>query len=656
MRDGYVKICAATPEVRVGDVDFNIASCEKVVREAVSRGAKVVALTELCVTSYSVDDLLRQPYLLDAAEHGLATFAANTAELDCIVMLGIPVALSGNLYNCSAVVCHGKLLGLVPKRNIPTYHEFYEGRHFLAGPLEVSSVDFAGFKGVPFGAAQLFRCETMPSLVLGTEICEDLWVPNPPSIELALNGATLICNISASNDIVAKADYRRDLVVGQSARIICAYTYSSAGMGESTDEIVFGAHNLIAENGALLAESGPFGSGFAISEVDVAMMRTERLQMSSYITSATPEEGGYHESAFELSVDETFLTRPIDPHPFVPDDDLERDQRCEHILDIQTFGLASRIKHIGCKKVLVGISGGLDSTLALLVSARAFDRLGLDRAGIIAVTMPGFGTSNRTMDNALKLAECLGCTTRTISIADAVLQHFKDIGHDPEVHDTTYENAQARERTQVLLDLANQEGGFVVGTGDLSELALGWCTFGGDSLSNYGVNAGVPKTLLEHLVLHEALIARDRLPIAEASEPAYDEELYSVLKDIIDTPVTPELLPAKVDGEFSQKTEEIIGPYELHDFFLYHMLRCGHRPRKVFRLACIAFEGTYEPSEILHWMRTFYSRFFSQAFKRNAMPDGPKVGTVGLSPRGDLRMASDGTARLWMDEVDAIEV
>ncbi len=655
MRDGYVKVATVSPEVRVADVDFNVTSAVEAVRWAAGRGAKVVSLTELCLCAYTVEDLLRQPMLLSAVERGLVRFAEETAELDCLAVVGLPVALSGNLYNTAAFVAHGELLGLVPKRNIPTYNEFYEGRHFTPGQLEVVPVRFAGREDVPFGAAQVFRCAEMEDLCVGAEICEDLWVPDPPSVGLAQAGCTLICNLSASNALVGKADYRRDLVVGQSARLICGYLYGSAGWGESTDDVVFSAHDLIAENGRLLASAEPFGCGRCVSEIDVATMRAERLRMSSYETAPAPEARGYRENLFSLELEETELTRTVDPHPFVPRDTDERGRRCEDILNIQSLGLAKRLFHIGCTKAVIGISGGLDSTLALLVTVRAFDQLGLDRKGILAITMPGFGTTGRTLENALAMARSLGTETREISIKAAVEQHFADIGHDPAVHDTTYENAQARERTQLLMDIANQVNGLVVGTGDLSELALGWATYNGDHMSMYGVNAGVPKTLVRHLVRHEAELARERSTSSEAKGPEADEELARVLLDVLDTPVSPELLPAADDGQIAQRTEDLIGPYELHDFFIYQMLRLGHRPRKVYRLARVAFAGAYDDATILSWLKVFYRRFFTQQFKRSCLPDGPKVGSVALSPRGDLRMPSDACSTLWLAEVEALE-
>ncbi len=655
MRDGFVKVAVVSPEVRVADVDFNVERAIEGVRWAAGEGAKVVSLTELCLCAYTVEDLLRQPILLEAAERALARFAEATADLDCLAVVGLPLAFSGNLYNVAAFVAHGRLLGLVPKRNIPTYNEFYEGRHFTPGPRDVSFVSVAGFGEVPFGAAQVFRCEELPSLVVGAEICEDLWVPDPPSIGLARAGCTLICNLSASNALVGKADYRRNLVVGQSARLICGYLYGSAGWGESTDDLVFSAHDLISENGRLLAEAKPFGPGRAISEIDVAMLEAERLRMTTFETTPTPEVAGYFETGFSLELGKTVLTRSVDAHPFVPVDTSELGQRSEDILNIQSLGLAKRLFHTGCKRAVIGISGGLDSTLALLVTVRAFDQLGLERSGILAITMPGFGTSNRTLENALGMARTLGAETREISIVAAVERHFKDMGHDPSVHDTAYENAQARERTQLLMDIANQEGGLVVGTGDLSELALGWATYNGDHMSMYGVNAGVPKTLVRHLVRHEAELARLRARESEAKGPEADEELARVLLDVLDTPVSPELLPADASGTIAQRTEDLIGPYELHDFFLYHMLRMGHRPRKVYRLARIAFAHAYDPETILSWMKIFYRRFFSQQFKRSCLPDGPKVGSVALSPRGDLRLASDALSTLWLDEVETLK-
>ena len=640
MQDGFVKVAVRTPKVRVADVAANEAACLVAIRDAAAAGAKVIVLPELCLTGYTCEDLFWQDALLDAAEAAVARLAAATVALDALVFVGAPVRANAKLYNCAAALAHGEVLGLVPKRHIPNYHEFYEARHFAAGPEQVAELSFAGAR-VPFGARQLFRCTTLPELVVAAEVCEDLWAPQPPSIGHALAGATLVVNLSASNALVGKAAYRRELVAGQSARLLCAYAYASAGDGESTTDVVFSGHSLIAENGRLLAEAAPFGAGAAETEIDVRTLASERRANTTFEAGTVPGAPAHLVTDFALELQPTTLTRTVDPHPFVPADSAERLERCEDILAIQAHGLAGRLSAIGCTTVTVGISGGLDSTLALLVAARAFDLLGLPRSGIVAITMPGFGTTDRTHGNAWQLAETLGATAREIPIGDAVRQHFADIGHDEAVHDVTYENAQARERTQILMDVANQTGGLVVGTGDLSELALGWATYNGDHMSMYGVNAGVPKTLVRHLVRHVA-------------DTCGNEREAAVLRDVLDTPVSPELLPANADGTIAQQTEDLVGPYELHDFFVYQVLRFGARPRKVYRLACEAFKGSYEPETILKWLKVFYRRFFAQQFKRSCMPDGPKVGSVALSPRGDLRMPSDASARLWLAELEEL--
>ena len=675
MRDGINQVAALTPAVRVADVDYNVMACAQAVREACPRvgeagaGAQVAVLPELAITAYTCEDLFWQDALLNAAEDGLAQLAAATADVDALVLVGVPVRVAAKLYNCAAALCRGELLGLVPKLNIPTYGEFYEGRRFSAGPTDVTLVSFAGQDEVPFGAAQLFECEGMPGLVVSAEICEDLWVPNPPSTSAALAGASLVCNLSASNELVGKADYRSGLVGSTSARLVCAYAYASAGWGESTQDVVYGGHCLVAENGRMLAQTKPLDdeglvlagdapahSG-AAAVVDLGLIAADRRRMSTYQTD--PAAAGYVVSLFPLDERETpLVSRFVDPHPFVPADPARRAERCESIFAIQAHGLAKRLSHTHSKCAVVGVSGGLDSTLALLVCARAFDLLGLERAGIIAVTMPGFGTTERTHGNATAMAQALGCELREVSIAAAVRQHFADIGHDEADHSVTYENAQARERTQILMDVANREGGLVVGTGDLSELALGWATYNADHMSMYGVNAGVPKTLVRHLVRY----------VADEARATEDDALADVLMDVLDTPVSPELLPATGDGKISQKTEDLVGPYELHDFFLYNVLRCGFEPAKVYRLALEAFGGnyatgadaddaavgTYDAETILKWLRKFYWRFFSQQFKRSCLPDGPKVGSVAVSPRGDLRMPSDAVCTLWQKQLDEL--
>ena len=646
MRDGFVRVAAVTPEVRVADVAFNTQACVAAAREAAEKdGAVVIVLPELALTGYTCEDLFWQDSLVRAADTALADFAAATADLDALLLVGAPVRAGGKLYNCAAAVSRGAILGVVPKTHIPNYNEFYEGRHFIPGPADPLTVSVGGEKDVLFGTNLLFSCLEVPELVVAAEICEDLWAPDQPSVAHALAGATVICNLSASNALVGKADYRRSLVSGQSARLICGYVYASAGTGESTQDLVFSGHDLVAENGRLLAEGKPFGDGRAVSEVDVRLLVQERTRMSTFGCAATAEEAGYVNVPFSLGADaalrETPLTRYVDPHPFVPSDPARRAERCEDVFAIQAHGLAKRLAHTRSRCAVIGVSGGLDSTLALLVAVRAFDLLGLPHEGIIAVTMPGFGTTDRTHDNATKLSEALGVQLREVVIGASVRQHFADIGHDESVHDVTYENAQARERTQILMDIANQEGGLVIGTGDLSELALGWATYNGDHMSMYAVNASVPKTLVRHLVRY----------VADTCGNAAEAE---VLLDVLDTPVSPELLPATGDGKIAQKTEDLVGPYELHDFFLYEVLRHGASPRKVYRLARYALGEKYDDATILSWLKVFYRRYFAQQFKRSCLPDGPKVGSAAVSPRGDLRMPSDACSALWLSELEAL--
>ena len=646
MIDGFVKVAAVTPEVRVADVAFNVGACVAAAREAAEKdGAAVIVLPELAITGYTCEDLFWQDSLVRAAEAGLAEFAERTEDLPALILVGVPVRAGGKLYNCAAAVSRGEVLGLVPKTHIPTYNEFYEGRHFVPGPADATLVSFAGNQDTLFGTNLLFACEELPELVVAAEVCEDLWVPNPPSTAHAQAGATLICNLSASNAIVGKADYRRSLVSGQSARLVCGYVYARAGTGASTQDLVFSGHDLVAENGRLLAEGRPFGCGRAVSEVDVRLLAQERTRMSTFEVAPSPEAAGYAVASFSLGADasarETTLTRWVDPHPFVPSDAGRRAERCEDVFSIQAHGLAKRLAHTRSRRAVIGLSGGLDSTLALLVAVRAFDLLELPRDGVIAVTMPGFGTTDRTYNNACELARTVGAELREIGIAAAVRQHFADIGHDESVHDVTYENSQARERTQILMDVANQEGGLVIGTGDLSELALGWATYNGDHMSMYAVNAGVPKTLVRHLVRYVA-------------DTCGDDAEARVLLDVLDTPVSPELLPATGDGTIAQRTEDLVGPYELHDFFLYEVLRRGSSPRKVYRLARYALGEKYDDATILSWLKVFYRRYFAQQFKRSCLPDGPKVGSAAVSPRGDLRMPSDACATLWLAELETL--
>ena len=639
MRDGFIKVAAGTPEIRVADCAYNARQCIALIREAQGQGVKVLALPELCLTGYTCGDLFLQDTLLRGAEDALGQVLEATRPVDMLVALGLPVRAEGKLYNCAAVLCRGELLGLVPKTCLPNYGEFYEKRWFEPAPEEeFLSLTLCG-QEVFLGKRHLFRCDTLPDLVVGVEICEDLWSSAPPSVFLAQSGATLILNLSASNETVGKADYRRALVAGQSGRLMCGYVYADAGEGESTTDLVFAGHNLIAENGTVLAERH-FADGLTVSEVDVARIAFERRRITTF-PPARQERMDWSE--FSLEPVETSLTRPIGTNPFVPDDSGDRDRRCREILHIAALGLKKRLAHTGAKSAVVGLSGGLDATLALLITARAMDLLGRPRTDITAVTMPCFGTTSRTKSNAQLLAERIGTTFQTIDIGEAVRVHFRDIGQSMDDLSVTFENGQARERTQVLMDVANHQGGLVIGTGDLSELALGWATYNGDHMSMYGVNGSIPKTLVRHLVAYSA----------DTVEPS-DPELAAVLRDILDTPVSPELLPPK-EGEIAQRTEDLVGPYELHDFFLYYAVRWGFSPRKVFRLALYALGNRYDRAAILKWLQNFYRRFFAQQFKRSCLPDGPKVGSLTLSPRGDWRMPSDAVNSLWMEELDQLQ-
>ena len=640
MRDGFIKVAAGTPKIRVADCRYNAEQIFTMMREADKQGVKVLCLPELCLTGYTCGDLFLQDTLLCGAEEGLQTILEATRNLDRVTVLGLPVRCKwdNKLYNCAAVIQSGEILGLVPKTYLPNYGEFYEERWFASGAGVETSVDLCG-ETVDMDAAGLFACETVPNLVLGVEICEDLWATEPPSARLARGGATVILNLSASNELVGKSGYRRNLVVGQSGRLVCGYVYADAGEGESTTDLVFTGHNMIAENGALLAERR-FATGLTISEIDVDRLAYERRRMTTFNGQ---RQADLWRASFSLPLEETRLTRAVSPAPFVPADAEDRAERCNEILKIAALGLKKRLEHTGARTAVVGLSGGLDSTLAILITAVAMKLLDRPASDIIAVTMPCFGTTDRTRDNAVELAERLGATLKRIDIGSAVKVHFKDIGQSMEDHSVTFENGQARERTQVLMDIANQNGGLVIGTGDLSELALGWATYNGDHMSMYGVNAGIPKTLVRHLV---AFVSDDK-----GSE---DPRLSAVLDDILDTPVSPELLPA-IEGKISQKTEDLVGPYELHDFFLYYAVRWGFPPRKVFRLAEHALGRTYDRATILKWLNSFYRRFFTQQFKRSCLPDGPKVGSVTLSPRGDWRMPSDAVAALWLEELEGLE-
>ena len=689
--DGFFRVAAATPKIRVADVEGNARSIVGCVREAAGRGVGALVLPELCLTGYTCADLFLDRTLLRSCEAALAVILRETADLPILYTVGLPVASDEAIYNCAAVCCRGRLLGLAAKMHLPNYGEFYERRWFTPAQLNSVHLSYAG-QEVVMGGKGTFRCVDpgMEDVVIGVEICEDLWVPEPPSIDMALRqGATIILNPSASDEIIGKAEYRRQLVSQQSARLYCAYAYADAGEGESTTDLVFAGENLIAENGAILAKTPLFSCEMAVADVDLDRLVAERRRSTTWAPSPFTMGGGA-EGRFSFRGRARGCAGPLNPMgeggepemsgedvetlatgagrdsdtpagseapqlvrsaldadrvfprmPFVPADHGDLAARCEEIFGLQAAGLKTRLAHTCTKHAVIGLSGGLDSTLALLVTVRAFDALGLPRQGILAASMPGFGTTVRTKSNAQSLAESLGVSFREISIHKAVEQHFADIDHDPAVTDVTYENSQARERTQILMDLANQAGGMVIGTGDLSELALGWATYNGDHMSMYAVNASVPKTLVRHLVRYAAGL--------------YGGQIEATLLDILDTPVSPELLPPTGDGEIAQKTEDLVGPYELHDFFLYHLLRFGFTPGKIFRMACRSFEGVYDRATILAWLRVFYRRFFAQQFKRSCLPDGPKVGSVTLSPRGDWRMPSDASARLWLAEIDALE-
>ncbi len=636
MKDGFIKLAAATTDIRVADTEYNTDNIIKTVKEAAENGAKLIVFPELCITSYTCSDLFLQDSLLKGALCGLERIKAETAELDITSVVGLPLEIDNTLYNCAAIVDRGSIKGVVPKLNIPNYSEFYELRHFTEGRREVRNITLLG-EEVPFGANILFRSPAMPELCLGVEICEDLWTVDPPSNSHALAGATVIANLSASDELISKAEYRELLIKSQSAKLYSVYMYADAGWGESTTDLVFAGDNIICENGTILARSERFSNSCVYAVADLERLTSERRKTTTFKYSGM-EDYTYVELGTELT--KTPDERYVDSTPFVPSDKKKREERSEEILKIQSMGLAKRIEHAHANTAVIGVSGGLDSTLALLVTVRAFDTLGRDRSDIYAVTMPCFGTTSRTYNNAVSFAKSLGVTFMEVNIKDAVMQHFKDIGQDPEKYDVTYENCQARERTQVLMDIANKTGGMVVGTGDLSEMALGWATYNGDHMSMYAVNAGVPKTLIRYLVDYE-------------SERTGNEALKTTLRDILATPVSPELLPPK-DGEISQKTENIVGPYELHDFFLYYLLRYGFGPSKILRLAEIAFSGTYDREYILGWLKTFYTRFFRQQFKRSCMPDAPKVGSVALSPRGDWRMPSDASENLWKSELEKL--
>ena len=645
MKYGFVKVAAAVPAVKVADVEYNVQQIESLIAQAEGCGVEIMVMPELCLTGYSCQDLFKQQALIDRAEQGVMLLLDFTRKLDIVTVVGLPVVINGLLYNCAAVIQSGSLLGIIPKTYLPNYGEFYEKRWFAsAQDLNPADIYFAGSPVNVTPEPQIFV--TSDGVKFGTEICEDVWAPIPPSNNLALAGADIILNLSASNELIGKHTYLKSLLAQQSARTISGYVYASCGFGESTQDAVYGGNTLIYENGRLIVEGSRFSfqPQLQVTQIDVEKLRAERQVNTTFINAQRHSHAG--EIVCKAVAPKEFdLLRDIDPHPFIPKSE-NMAESCEEILNIQVAGLAKRLYHINAQKAVIGISGGLDSTLALLVTVKAFDKLGIDRKGIIGITMPGFGTTDRTHNNAVKLMQTLGVTIREISIAKAVTQHFEDIGHNPMIHDTTYENSQARERTQILMDVANQENAIVVGTGDLSELALGWATYNGDHMSMYGVNAGVPKTLIRHLVSYVA-----------------GEMATETLLDIVDTPISPELIPADENGLIKQKTEDLVGPYELHDFFIYYFLRYGFSPKKIFMLAKKAFctpspvegrDALYDEATVKKWLMVFCRRFFTQQFKRSCMPDGPKVGSVSLSPRGDWRMPSDASYSLWLKECESI--
>ena len=634
-----IKVAAAIPGVRVADVTYNVQQIESLIAQAEGRGAEIIVFPELSLTGYSCQDLFRQQLLLDKAEEGLLVLLDFTRKLDIIAVVGLPVRIGSLLYNCAAVVQHGSLLGLVAKTYLPNYNEFYEKRWFASSTdMIAQDIYLAGSPVHVSPDPQVFR--TCDGACFGIEICEDVWAPLPPSNNLALAGADIILNLSATDELAGKHDYLLSLISQQSARMLCGYVYSSCGYGESTQDVVYGGNALICENGRLLAQGERFSldAQLCMQQIDIDRLRSDRQNNTTFRTAQDGAQAVIVDCK-PVSPREFELIREVNPRPFIPCDD-KMEQSCEEILNIQTMGLVKRLQHTHSDKAVIGISGGLDSTLALMVVVRAFDKLGLSRKGIIGITMPGFGTTDRTHQNAVELMTSLQITQREISIAKAVTQHFQDIGHNMQQHDVTYENAQARERTQILMDVANQVGGMVIGTGDLSELALGWCTYNGDHMSMYGVNGGVPKTLVQYLIRYLAQL------------PAFAMQ-RSTLLDVVDTPISPELTPADSEGNIQQKTEDLVGPYELHDFFLYYMMRFGFSPKKIFVLARHAFKNRYDDEVITKWLQTFCRRFFNQQFKRSCLPDGPKVGSVSLSPRGDWRMPSDASNALWLADFES---
>jgi NAD+ synthase (glutamine-hydrolysing) len=651
---GYLRVGAAVPEIKIADPEFNREVIFKMIKEAEEKGIKVLTFPELSITGYSCGDLFNQDILLDAAERELEKLIVHSRLIDMFIIVGMPVRVKNELYNCGVAFYKGTIYGVVPKVSIPNYSEFYEKRWFSKAPLQSIKIVFCG-QEVEFGNNILFE-ETRTKSTIAIEICEDLWTPNPPSIKHCMAGANVVVNLSASNEVVGKYEYRKNLVKQHSASCISAYVYCSAGITESTSDVLFSGHTMISENGGILAEDRfNIENSLIYSDIDIQKLNHDRRAMNSYMSN--PQDFDY--SIYEFNFDEfevDKLEHPIDPHPFVPNDNKKRDERCEEIFTIQSLSLAQRLKKTGINKVVIGVSGGLDSTLALLVCKGAMEKLNLPMSNIIGITMPGFGTTGKTYNNSIELMKLMGTTIHEISIKEACLQHFKDIGQDPNNYDITYENAQARERTQILMDMANKEGALVVGTGDLSEIALGWCTFNADHMSMYSVNCSVPKTLVKHLVGWEA----DNYSIYGLDDilPLDDDEnvdMATLLRDILNTTVSPELLPPDENDNIQQSTEDSVGPYELHDFFLYNMIRFGYSPAKIYMLANnTKFNVDYTGETIKKWLKVFYRRFFTQQFKRNAMPDGPKVGSISLSQRGDWRMPSDACFNLWLSEVDRL--
>ncbi len=641
MKYGFIKVASAVPAVRVADVTYNVQEIERLIAMAEEEHAEVVCFPELCITGYSCQDLFKETLLLNKAEEGLLMLLEFTRKMDVISIVGMPILAGGLLLNCAVVVQGGAVLGIVPKTYLPNYNEFYEKRWFAsAQDLNPTELYLAGSPLTVSAEPKLFN--TITGAKFGVEICEDAWAPVPPSNNLTMAGADIIFNCSASNELIGKHNYLRALLAQQSARTMSAYVYASCGFGESTQDVVYGGNAIIFENGKLLAEGERylFQPQLITAQIDVERLRTDRHTNSTFINAQRNDVATIIKAKPQEANHPFLLERTIKRHPFIPAD-YEMAATCEEILNIQTAGLAKRLIHTHCEHVVLGISGGLDSTLALMVCVRTFDKLGYDRKGIVGITMPGFGTTDRTHDNATSLMQSLGISQMEIPIAKAVMQHFHDIGHEAAKHDVTYENAQARERTQILMDLSNKLNALVVGTGDLSELALGWATYNGDHMSMYGVNAGIPKTLIQYLIRYMAM-----LPIFSAQR--------DTLIDVVNTPISPELTPADAEGNIKQKTEDLVGPYELHDFFLYYMMRYGFSPAKIYLMACKAFEGTYDAATIKKWLTTFSRRFFAQQFKRSCLPDGPKVGSISLSPRGDWRMPSDASSELWIKECEKL--